>query len=63
MAARYTLLAPHPTPSRCSSKVPTDITGDTIRQIALPMRFVDVKVCALTEAWSGLKLVVRREFR
>ena len=46
-----------------SSKVPTDITEDTIREVALPMGFVDIKVCAVTEIWSGLKLVVRKELR
>lgn len=46
-----------------SSKVPTDITEDTIRAVALPMGFVDVKVCAVDETWSGLKLVIRRELR
>jgi hypothetical protein len=46
-----------------SSKVPTDITEDTIREVALPLGFVDVKVCAVTEVWSGLKLVVRKELR
>ena len=46
-----------------SSKVPTDITEDTIRAIALPMGFVDVKVCAVSDVWSALKLVIRREFR
>lgn len=46
-----------------SAKVPTDITEDTIRELALPLGFVDVKVCAVTEVWSGLKLVVRKEFR
>jgi hypothetical protein len=46
-----------------ASKVPTDITEDVIREIALPMGFVDVKVCAVTEVWSGLKLVVRKELR
>lgn len=46
-----------------SSKVPTDITEDTIRQIALPLGFVDIKVCAVTDVWSGLKLVVRKELR
>jgi hypothetical protein len=46
-----------------SSKVPTDITEDTIREIALPMGFVDVKVCAIDDVWSGLKLVVRVENR
>jgi hypothetical protein len=46
-----------------SSKVPTDITEDAIREVALPLGFVDVKVCAVTEVWSGLKLVVRKELR
>jgi hypothetical protein len=46
-----------------ASKVPTDITEDVIREIALPMGFVDVKVCAVDEIWSGLKLVVRKELR
>jgi hypothetical protein len=46
-----------------SSKVPTDITEDTVREVALPLGFVDVKVCAVTDVWSGLKLVVRRELR
>ena len=42
-----------------SSKVSTNITEDTIREIALPLGFVDVKVCAVSEVWSGLKLVIR----
>jgi Protein of unknown function (DUF3052) len=46
-----------------ASKVPTDITEDTIREIALPLGFVDVKVCAVSEIWSGLKLVIRKELR
>jgi hypothetical protein len=46
-----------------SSKVPTDITEETIREIALPLGFVDIKVCAVTETWSGLKLVLRKELR
>ena len=46
-----------------ASKVPTDVTEDTIRAIALPMGLVDVKVCAVDEVWSGLKLVIRREHR
>jgi hypothetical protein len=46
-----------------SSKVPTDITEDVIREVALPLGFVDVKVCAVTDVWSGLKLVVRKELR
>jgi hypothetical protein len=46
-----------------ASKVETDITEDTIRELALPMGFVDVKVCAVTEVWSGLKLVIRKSER
>ncbi len=46
-----------------SSKVPTDITEDRVRDVALPLGFVDVKVCAVDETWSGLKLVVRKELR
>ena len=46
-----------------ASKVPTDITEDTIREIALPMGFVDIKVCAVDQVWSGLKLVIRKELR
>ncbi len=42
-----------------AAKVPTDITEDTIRAIALPLGFVDVKVCAVDAVWSGLKLVIR----
>jgi hypothetical protein len=43
--------------------VPTDITEDTIRGLALPLGFVDIKVCAVDSVWSGLKLVVRKELR
>lgn len=46
-----------------SSKVPTDVTEDIVRAVALPMGWVDVKVCAIDAVWSGLKLVVRRELR
>jgi hypothetical protein len=46
-----------------ASRLPTDITEDTIRELALPLGFVDVKVCAVSEVWSGLKLVVRKELR
>ncbi len=46
-----------------ASKVPTDITEDTIRAIALPLGFVDVKVCAVNDVWSGLKLVIRKQLR
>ena len=46
-----------------ASKVPTDITEDVIREVALPLGFVDVKVCAVSDVWSGLKLVIRKELR
>jgi hypothetical protein len=46
-----------------SSGVATDVTEDTIRAVALPMGFVDIKVCAVDDVWSGLKLVVRKERR
>jgi hypothetical protein len=46
-----------------AAKVATDITEDTIRDVALPLGLVDVKVCAVDEIWSGLKLVIRKENR
>ena len=46
-----------------ASKVATDVTEDVIRDVALPMGFVDVKVCAVDAVWSGLKLVIRKELR
>lgn len=46
-----------------SSRVPTDITEDVIRAVALPLGFVDIKVCAVDDTWSGLKLMIRRENR
>jgi hypothetical protein len=46
-----------------ASKIPTDISEDTIREIALPLGFVDIKVCAVSEVWSGLKLVIRKSER
>jgi hypothetical protein len=46
-----------------ASKVPTDITEDGIRAVALPMGYVDVKVCAVDDVWSGLKLVIRKTLR
>jgi hypothetical protein len=54
-------------PKKASAKkagtVPTDITEDVIREVALPIGFVDIKVCAVDDTWSGLKLVVRKELR
>lgn len=46
-----------------ASRVRTDVTEDVIRAAALPMGWVDVKVCAVDDTWSGLKLVVRRSER
>ena len=46
-----------------ASGVATDITEDVIREVCLPLGFVDVKVCAVDETWSGLKLMIRRENR
>ena len=46
-----------------SANVPSDITEDVVREVALPLGFVDVKVCAVDDVWSGLKLVVRKELR
>ena len=46
-----------------ASKVPTTVTEDSIRAAALPLDFVDIKVCAVSAVWSGLKLVVRKSAR
>ena len=46
-----------------ASKVATTVTEDVIREVALPLGFVDIKVCAVSDVWSGLKLVVRKELR
>ena len=46
-----------------SSGVPSSVTEDTIRAVALPLGLVDTKVCAVDATWSGLKLVIRRELR
>lgn len=46
-----------------ASGVATDVTEDVIRDVALPLGLVDVKVCAVDEVWSGLKLVIRRKLR
>ena len=46
-----------------AAKVATDITENTVREVALPLGFVDIKVCAVNEIWSGLKLVIRKELR
>jgi len=46
-----------------ASKRPTDLTENVIRSIALPLGLVDIKVCAVNEVWSGLKLMLRKELR
>jgi hypothetical protein len=46
-----------------AARLPTEITEDTVREAALPLGLVDVKVCAVDEKWSGLKLVIRKENR
>jgi hypothetical protein len=46
-----------------ASKVPTDMTEDVVREVALPTGLVDNKVCAIDETWSGLRLVIRKELR
>jgi hypothetical protein len=46
-----------------AAKVPTDITEDVVRDVVLPMGLVDVKVCAIDDTWSGLKIVWRKELR
>jgi hypothetical protein len=46
-----------------SSGVASDLTENVIREIALPLSLVDIKVCAVDEIWSGLKLVIRRSAR
>jgi hypothetical protein len=46
-----------------AAKLPTEITEENIREAAFPLGLVDVKVCAVDEKWSGLKLVIRKEHR
>jgi hypothetical protein len=46
-----------------SSGVETDVTEEVVREVALPMGLVDIKVCAVDETWSGLKLMIRKELR
>lgn len=46
-----------------ASKVPTDLTEDVVRKLALATSLVDVKVCAVDDVWSALKLVIRLEKR
>jgi hypothetical protein len=46
-----------------ASGIASDVSEDTVRDVALPLGFVDVKVCAVDDTWSGLKLVVRKTLR
>ncbi|MEA2126572.1 MAG: hypothetical protein QOI80_3354 [Solirubrobacteraceae bacterium] len=46
-----------------AAKVPTDMTEDVVREVALPTGLVDNKVCAIDAVWSGLRLVIRLEHR
>lgn len=46
-----------------ASGVPSDVSEDTVRAAAIPLGLVDVKVCAIDDVWSGLKLVIRKENR
>ncbi len=46
-----------------AAKLPTDMTEDVVREIALPTGLVDNKVCAIDQTWSALRLVIRRELR
>jgi hypothetical protein len=46
-----------------AARIETDVSEDVVRELALPLGWVDIKVCAIDAVWSGLKLVVRRELR
>ncbi len=46
-----------------ASGISSEINEDTVREVALPLNLVDIKVCAVDETWSGLKLVIRKEHR
>lgn len=46
-----------------TSGVATDVTENVVRDVALPLGLVDVKVCAIDDTWSGLRLVIRKELR
>ena len=71
MAADIKRVLPHLAPNgfiwvswpKKLSRMPTDITEDVIRDVALPLGLVDTKVCAVDETWSGLKLVIRKALR
>lgn len=60
MAADATLWIAWP---KRASRVPTTLTEDVVREVALPTGLVDTKVCAVDDTWSGLRLVIRRELR
>ncbi|MDJ0909043.1 MAG: DUF3052 family protein [Woeseiaceae bacterium] len=46
-----------------TSGIPSTVDGDTIRELALPLGLVDIKICAVDDTWSALKLVIRKELR
>ena len=46
-----------------AAKVPTDVSDDVVREIALPTGLVDNKVCAIDQTWTAVRLVIRRELR
>ncbi|HTJ69236.1 MAG TPA: DUF3052 family protein [Actinospica sp.] len=46
-----------------ASKIPTEVTDDIVRDVALPTGLVDNKICAIDASWSGIRLVLRRELR
>ena len=48
---------------KAASKLPTEVTENVVREVALPTGLVDNKVCAIDETWSGLRLVIRRALR
>lgn len=54
---------PKKTVAKGVTPIATDITEDTVREVCLPLGFVDVKVCAVDAVWSGLKLVIRKTER
>ena len=56
---RLTLTQPRGGWPKKASRVASDLTEDVVRELALPLGFVDVKVCAIDETWSGLRLVIR----
>ena len=50
-------------PKKAARRWTTDITEDVVREVVLPTGLVDMKVCAIDETWSGLRLVIRKELR